>query len=48
MFRLEDDYRRNVINRNRLQGTPLYLPWMQGIAHYRRSPWHMTNSFSYL
>lgn len=32
VFDLDDDYRRNVINRNKLQGTPLYLPWMQGIA----------------
>lgn len=28
---IDDDYRRNNINRNRLQGTPLYLPWMQGV-----------------
>lgn len=25
------EYRRNMINRNRLQGTPLYLPWMPGL-----------------
>jgi len=30
MFGLDYDYRRNIINRNRLQGTPLYLPWMPG------------------
>ncbi|XP_025411109.1 receptor-type tyrosine-protein phosphatase N2 isoform X2 [Sipha flava] len=28
---LNDDYHRSVINRNKLQGTPLYLPWMQGV-----------------
>jgi hypothetical protein len=30
IFELDDDYHRSVINRNKLQGTPLYLPWMQG------------------
>lgn len=34
----DDDYRRNVINRNRLQGTPLYLPWMQGIKQPQPLP----------
>ncbi|CAI6345551.1 unnamed protein product [Macrosiphum euphorbiae] len=27
---IDYEYRRNIINRNRLQGTPLYLPWMPG------------------
>ncbi|KAL4119796.1 hypothetical protein QTP88_012564 [Uroleucon formosanum] len=27
---IDYEYRRNNINRNRLQGTPLYLPWMPG------------------
>lgn len=27
---IDDDYRGNIINR-KLQGTPLYLPWMQGV-----------------
>lgn len=32
VFDLDYEYRRNnMINRNRLQGTPLYLPWMPGI-----------------
>lgn len=30
VFNLDYEYRRNIINRNRLQGTPLYLPWMPG------------------
>lgn len=30
VFYLDYEYRRNIINRNRLQGTPLYLPWMPG------------------
>lgn len=43
MFDLDDEYHRNIINRNKLQGTPLYLPWMQGITLFT---WlHFWNAF---
>uniref|UniRef100_A0A2S2PF96 Receptor-type tyrosine-protein phosphatase N2 n=1 Tax=Schizaphis graminum TaxID=13262 RepID=A0A2S2PF96_SCHGA len=33
---IDYEYRRNMINRNRLQGTPLYLPWMPGLKQQQQ------------